>query len=64
MRKEAYIKALGMGLSLPLDEFVVTIDPQAAPALVSADDRPDEPGRWVCVPASGTGTRLRRVSGG
>jgi 4'-phosphopantetheinyl transferase len=46
-RKEAYIKALGTGLSLPLDKFAVTIDPEAAPALISADDRPDEPDRWV-----------------
>jgi 4'-phosphopantetheinyl transferase len=61
-RKEAYIKALGTGLSLPLDQFVVSIEPQAAPSLISADDRPDEPGRWV-FSASGTGTQLRRVSG-
>ena len=46
-RKEAYIKALGTGLSLPLDKFVVTIDPEATPQLLSADDMPDEPGRWV-----------------
>ena len=37
-RKEAYIKALGTGLSLPLGQFAVTIDPQVAPALISADD--------------------------
>ena len=46
-RKEAYIKALGTGLSLPLDRFVVTIDPQVFPVLISADDRPDEQDRWV-----------------
>jgi 4'-phosphopantetheinyl transferase len=46
-RKEAYIKALGTGLSLPLDRFVVTIDPEVAPALLSADDRTDEPDRWM-----------------
>ena len=46
-RKEAYIKALGTGLSLPLDRFVVTIDPEASPQLLSAGDRQDEPDRWV-----------------
>ena len=46
-RKEAYIKALGAGLSLPLDSFTVTMDPEVTPALIGTDDRPDEPGRWV-----------------
>ena len=46
-RKEAYIKALGTGLSLPLDKFAVTIDPEVAPELLSADDMPDEQGRWM-----------------
>ena len=46
-RKEAYIKALGTGLSLPLDKFAVTIDPETAPELLSADDRPDEKGCWM-----------------
>ena len=46
-RKEAYIKALGTGLSLPLGKFAVTIDPQVAPSLISADDMPDEPDRWT-----------------
>jgi len=46
-RKEAYIKALGMGLSLPLGKFAVTIDPEVAPSLISADDMPDEPDRWA-----------------
>jgi 4'-phosphopantetheinyl transferase len=40
-RKGAYIKALGTGLSLPSDRFVVTIDPEATPQLLSADDMPD-----------------------
>jgi len=46
-RKEAYIKALGTGLSLPLSRFAVTIDPQVAPVLISTDDTPEDLGRWT-----------------
>jgi len=45
-RKESYIKAIGMGVSYPLDGFTVSLAPNAAPALlkVAADER--EPDRW------------------
>jgi 4'-phosphopantetheinyl transferase len=44
-RKEAYVKARGEGLSLPLDGFEVSLAPDEAPALLSSYD-PEEPGRW------------------
>jgi 4'-phosphopantetheinyl transferase len=45
-RKEAYIKAHGLGLGLALDSFDVTVDPHAAPALLAT--RPDaaDARRW------------------
>ena len=43
-RKEAYIKAIGRGLSQPLDGFDVTLAPDVAPALLRADE--DDVSRW------------------
>jgi len=45
-RKEAYIKAQGMGLSLPLDQFTVTLAPDETPRLVSTEHAPAEAARW------------------
>ncbi len=45
-RKEAIVKAMGGGLSIPLDSFQVTLDPRAPARLLSIDDEPEAPRQW------------------
>jgi len=47
VRKEAFIKALGGGLSVPLDSFRVSLAPGNAAALLDVRDRPEEARSWT-----------------
>ena len=45
-RKEAFIKAIGEGLSRPLDSFVVSVGPDDPPAFMRIGDDPAAVGEW------------------
>ena len=45
-RKEAFLKALGTGLTRPLRSFSVDPSPRAAQGLLAARDLPEDPAGW------------------
>lgn len=55
-RKEAYVKAIGNGLTHPLDQFQVSVEPTQPARLVRVKGQSQETARWSFksfVPASG-----------
>lgn len=46
-RKEAFIKALGLGLSCPLDAFDVTVDPDAPARITRMEECIDRVSNWA-----------------
>jgi 4'-phosphopantetheinyl transferase len=44
--KEAYIKARGMGLAIPLDQFWFTLDASAPVRIAFAPELDDDPASW------------------
>lgn len=53
--KEAYIKARGLGLAIPLGAFAFRLRPPAAPSIAFVDGFDDTPGRWQFWQAWPTG---------
>jgi 4'-phosphopantetheinyl transferase len=48
-RKEAFLKAIGLGLSFPLDRFSVALTPDRPAALLSVDDDLKAAEKWTMI---------------
>lgn len=72
-RKEAYVKARGLGLTIPLADFDVPLDPMLPATRIILRNEPDADGDWwvqdlplgmlyaAAVAAEGTGWRITRL---
>ncbi|HOL71550.1 MAG TPA: 4'-phosphopantetheinyl transferase superfamily protein [Bryobacteraceae bacterium] len=56
--KEAYIKARGMGLSIPLDSFSFLLEDAEEPRILFHEGCPDRPDRWRFALRRGDGYRV------
>jgi 4'-phosphopantetheinyl transferase len=56
--KEAYIKARGMGLAIPLGAFSFILSESERPRIVFHEGCPDQPERWQFVVLRGDGYRM------
>lgn len=45
-RKEAYLKAKGLGITMPLDAFEVTFLPEESPCLLHTEVEQEDPATW------------------
>lgn len=66
-RKESYVKARGKGLSLPLDEFAVSVDAEASEVSLSIFADAGEGRRWTIIsfaPANGYAAALAAEGSG
>ena len=63
-RKEAYTKAVGLGLYLPLDSFSVSMAPDEPASLIEVDGSPSKAAGWtlsdIAVPAGHFGALVVR----
>ena len=64
--KEAYIKARGFGLALPLGEFAFHFDPERPPTITFEPSLPDDPATWQFqqdwpTPSHRLGLAIRRT---
>jgi 4'-phosphopantetheinyl transferase len=65
-RKEAYLKGRGTGLAVPLDDFDVSIAPDAPARLLASRRHADDPARWMLLdlsPATGYAAALAMDGG-
>jgi 4'-phosphopantetheinyl transferase len=64
-RKEAYIKARGVGLAIPLGRFAVSLSPGRPAALLETEDPAIDPASWMLLalaPADGYAAALAVAS--